>query len=845
MKTSHSQNKINNRNNSRKFNTFLLNLTKYKLYPSPESSFSEKPKLYQHLDLSTLEPIMFNDKKLLIGDGSFSKVFLYNHKKTKTKYAIKKMNISLVLKKSGNKNIILNEINIQSKIIHPNIIRLYNYFKDKNNLNYYLILEYASKGTLFDYIHLKKGLNESNAFYYFIQAVNAIYFLHNNQIIHRDLKPENLLINHENILKLCDFGWSVYLHNNKRETFCGTVEYMAPEIVKNQGYDFSIDVWSLGVLLYELIHSHSPFVAKDLDINKIENNIVSKGLKFKKGITKECKDLITLLLAKNVEKRIKVKDIYKHPFVLRYINMINNYFKINKKNYKIIENTNINDDKRKDSEKLNNNLNNLKNKKLNNNQKSNLNESEQTFNDFDSIPEEPEPRRIKGNFDRIVRKFTKIEKTFQEEKNIIDDMFQSIKNHIDKNIIENLAHKKSLSVNNIFVKDININNNKNTLNKNEKEFKKNNNKEIKKKKIIRKELNSENKTKKENLIKTNIKNQESIQNFQNTLIKTYNNNLIKTYYKNKNKNNRIPMILNFETKANNTSQSKKPLTLNNNDSSNNMKSEKIIIPYKVKIKNKNREFDLNNNKKILINHTTTNIYNLSKLKKTRKNSKIPDCKKIASNKFNKTKSFHNFYLYSNINSNYNNIKNNKNILIKKRNILLKNIDALNKESNFSFNCINKLNSDNNQKKLTLNLSNINVINVYNNANSNETNSNYFNVPKIIQKINTFFIREKPRNNYIIDKRKNFINNNDNQNKKKINKKPSYIKIKKCKENLLYNSERKRKISKDYTKRDLSSFRSCSNIKKSDNKNKIKSNINLKIKANSIPILNLNLGLKKK
>ena len=808
MKSSYSQNRINTGINLPKFNSFLLNLTKYKLYPMPDSSFSEKPNLTPNLNFSTLEPIMSNGKKAIIGDGSFSKVFLYNNKKTKAKYAIKKMNISLVLKKSGNKNIILNEINIQSKISHPNIIRLYNYFKDKENLNYYLILEYASKGTLFDYIHLKKGLNESNAFYFFIQAVNAIYFLHNNQIIHRDLKPENLLINHENILKLCDFGWSVYLHNNKRETFCGTVEYMAPEIVKNQGYDFSIDVWSLGVLLYELIHYHSPFVVKDLDINKIENNIVSKGLKFKKGVTNECKDLIKLLLAKNVENRIKVKDIYQHPFVLRYINMINNYFKINKINYKIIKNNKINEEKMKNKHKLNNNFNSFKKENINNNnEKSDLNESQQTFNDFESIPDEPEPKRINGNFDKIVRKFTKIENTFQDEKNINDNMFQSIKTHIDKNIIEKIGHKKSLSVNNIFVDDINFNKNKNSLSKSLKGFKGNKNKENKE--LILKGQNSNNFRIKEDKTKSSIKNQESIRNFQNTLINTYNNNLIKTNnFKNKNKSNRILRILNSDTKKANISQSKKPLTLNNNDSSN-MKSEKMIIPYKIKNKNKNKIKDCDLvNKKILINHTTANIHNMSKLNKTGK--KIHNCKKIVSIKFNKTKSFYNYSICSNVNSNYN----------KKE----KNIGTLNKNPNISFNCINKINSDNNQKKLTLNLSNINVINVYNNANSNEINSNYFNVPKIIQKINTFFIREKPKN-FLIDKRKNIINNNVSQNKKKINKKPSCIKIYKSKENILYNSDRKRKISKeykkDYSKRDLSSFKSYSNFKNLITKKKIK------------------------
>ena len=451
-KITSSQKNINKNNSQQNIDKLLLNIYKYNLYSPYIGIFYEKSKTNPYLNFSTLEPILYKGKNTIIGDGSFSKVFLFQHKKTQIKYAIKKMNISLVVDKANNKNIILNEINIQSRICHPNIIQLYNYFKDKNNANYFLILEYANRGTLFDYIRYKKGLDELTTFYFFIQAVNAINFLHKNQIIHRDLKPENLLINSENILKLCDFGWSVYLHNNKRETFCGTVEYMAPEIVKNQGYDYSIDVWSLGVLLYELIHSHSPFVAKDLDINKIENNIVSKELKFKKGISNECKDLIKKLLTKDAKNRIKVKDIYQHPFILRYINMIHNYIKLNQ-----LENENINCIKKENNELKNENKNNA-NKKLD------LNESKQSFSEFDTIPNEPEPKKIEGNFDKIVRKFTKINDNIEKDKNINKYKFQSIKTLIDKKIIKEINHKKSLSLNNLNIQE-------NDLNEEEKKYK--------------------------------------------------------------------------------------------------------------------------------------------------------------------------------------------------------------------------------------------------------------------------------------------------------------------------------------------------------------------------------------
>lgn len=87
----------------------------------------------------------------------------------------------------------------------------------------------------------------------------GIYFLHLNGFIHRDLKPENLLVGDKNILKICDFGWCVQEDSEQRNTFCGTLEYMAPEMITNKSHNQMLDVWSLGILLYELCHGRAPF----------------------------------------------------------------------------------------------------------------------------------------------------------------------------------------------------------------------------------------------------------------------------------------------------------------------------------------------------------------------------------------------------------------------------------------------------------------------------------------------------------------------------------------------------------------------------------------------------------
>lgn len=100
----------------------------------------------------------------------------------------------------------------------------------------------------------------------------GIYFLHKNGFIHRDLKPENLLINEHDLLKICDFGWTVesdisvdadgMQYEEQRNTFCGTLEYMAPEMINYRHHNQQVDVWALGILLYELVHGHAPFRGK-------------------------------------------------------------------------------------------------------------------------------------------------------------------------------------------------------------------------------------------------------------------------------------------------------------------------------------------------------------------------------------------------------------------------------------------------------------------------------------------------------------------------------------------------------------------------------------------------------
>ena len=259
-----------------------------------------------------------NNKPRILGSGSYGQVFLCVNKINKKYYAIKHMEKERLKKALKTLSGINTEIDLQSRISHPNIVQLL--YVEQTKTSYNLVMECALFGSLFDFIRKNKCLSEEVSFKYFIQVVNAVYFLHQNDLIHRDIKPENILLYDNNIVKLCDFGWCVGLNGGQRGTFCGTIEYMAPEMVNQKIYSKEIDVWSLGVLLYEMLHGYSPFIPKKADFNEREvmENIKIHNLKFDKKVSQECKDLICHLLDENMKRRYKIEDIFSSDFVKKY-----------------------------------------------------------------------------------------------------------------------------------------------------------------------------------------------------------------------------------------------------------------------------------------------------------------------------------------------------------------------------------------------------------------------------------------------------------------------------------------------------------------------------------------------
>lgn len=144
---------------------------------------------------------------------------------------------------------------------------------------------------------------------------DALEYLHKKKCIHRDIKPENIL-NSMGVLKISDFGWSVHSPSEKRKTFCGTLDYLPPELVESKYYDNKVDLWCLGVLCYEFCSGHPPFEAKAQ--KETYQKIKNVSYKFPSYFSYEVKDLISRLLQKNPELRMSIDQVRSHPWIIKY-----------------------------------------------------------------------------------------------------------------------------------------------------------------------------------------------------------------------------------------------------------------------------------------------------------------------------------------------------------------------------------------------------------------------------------------------------------------------------------------------------------------------------------------------
>jgi serine/threonine protein kinase len=254
------------------------------------------------------------EKIELLGCGFYGKVYLVKHTKSAKLYALKYLKKSKLV---GFKDLehLGYEQRILSVVDHPFIVKLIALFQDDKKI--YILTDYYSGGELFHHLRKLGTFHQELAKFYFAQILLSIEFLHNKKIIYRDLKPENILLDSDGYIKLADFGLAKnnFEESNYTSTFCGTNEYLAPEIILGEAYSRPVDVWCLGILLYEMHFGIPPFYDpnKDKLFKKIlfsEPDYAFKQIK----TSQECKNLISSLLDKNPKTRIHINKIRNHLY---------------------------------------------------------------------------------------------------------------------------------------------------------------------------------------------------------------------------------------------------------------------------------------------------------------------------------------------------------------------------------------------------------------------------------------------------------------------------------------------------------------------------------------------------
>ncbi|XP_053992713.1 uncharacterized protein LOC128883885 [Hylaeus volcanicus] len=279
-----------------------------------------------------------------LGEGQFGSVYLARERRSGFIVALKAIKKSQLLW-SFNEHLLRREIEIHSHLLHPNILQFYGWFSTATRI--YLILEIAPLGELMDQLK-SGGLPEAVVSKYMRQIISAIRCCHKLNVLHRDLKPENILIDIQGNLKLADFGWAAHVPEaanedgsvkqkedessyfsylrKRRCTYCGTLDYLSPEICRREWYGKEVDVWCLGVLCYELAAGGPPFSHEHYQRGGLterdarrqqQRDIQTLDIKERilPSMSDELKDFLIHTLAKNPTNRMTTLQMLQHPFI--------------------------------------------------------------------------------------------------------------------------------------------------------------------------------------------------------------------------------------------------------------------------------------------------------------------------------------------------------------------------------------------------------------------------------------------------------------------------------------------------------------------------------------------------
>lgn len=296
------------------FNQLISNLDEIRHRYDDEGTLERKKINEQFRDVS------LSDLRVLatLGVGGFGRVELVQIVSDPSRsFALKQMKKSQIVETRQQQHI-MSEKEIMGEANCQFIVKLYKTFKDKKYL--YMLMESCLGGELWTILRDKGNFDDSTTRFYTACVVEAFDYLHSRNIIYRDLKPENLLLDERGYVKLVDFGFAKKLQSGRKTwTFCGTPEYVAPEVILNRGHDISADYWSLGVLMFELLTGTPPFTGSD---PMRTYNIILKGIdaiEFPRNITRNASNLIKKLCRDNPAERLGyqrggISEIQKHKW---------------------------------------------------------------------------------------------------------------------------------------------------------------------------------------------------------------------------------------------------------------------------------------------------------------------------------------------------------------------------------------------------------------------------------------------------------------------------------------------------------------------------------------------------
>lgn len=256
-----------------------------------------------------------NDFQILrtLGTGSFGRVHLVRSNHNGIFYALKvlKKQTIVKLKQVEHTN---DERTMLSIVSHPFLIRMWGTFQDAEQV--FMVMDYIEGGELFSLLRKSQRFPNPVAKFYAAEVCLALEYLHANEIIYRDLKPENILLDRNGHVKITDFGFAKYVPD-VTYTLCGTPDYIAPEVISTKPYNKSVDWWSFGIYIYEMLAGYTPFY--DANAMKTYENILNAELKFPSFFHPDAQDLLSKLIMRDLSKRLGnlqngTADVKNHPW---------------------------------------------------------------------------------------------------------------------------------------------------------------------------------------------------------------------------------------------------------------------------------------------------------------------------------------------------------------------------------------------------------------------------------------------------------------------------------------------------------------------------------------------------